>query len=134
MMTFLFRNLNNKFNKVNKINTLFLLQAKHSIFSAKKIFKGKDLAAGTTVEITNENGEVLDQYGTKIKNIKTIIGTYPYFSLDDHPLIPGYSRMIPVTREFLDKWNEIEHSKQLKSVISICKNPEKIEGLQNLSL
>ena len=126
-MKSLFRSIN------KKINFKLVLKAKVNAsfknFSAKKIIKTKGIEVPETLSEI-----IIDEDGTKIKNVKISTGIFPYFPLDDHPLIPGYSRMIPITREFLDKWNEIEQSKQLRSVISICKNPEKIEGLQHLSM
>jgi hypothetical protein len=49
--------------------------------------------------------------------------------LDDHPLIPGYARMIAVTREITEKLKEL-NAEKTKIVISVLRNPEKVEALQ----
>jgi hypothetical protein len=67
--------------------------------------------------------------GTKLDYIKVYHGIYPYIPLDDHPLIPGYARMIAVTREITDKLKEM-NAEKTKMVISVLRNPEKVEALQ----
>ena len=61
--------------------------------------------------------------------IKTFSGTYPYMPLYDHPLIPGYPRIIPANKAMLDKLIELNVEKT-NIVLSVLKNPEKLEGLQ----
>jgi hypothetical protein len=69
---------------------------------------------------------------SKFENIKILQGKYPYMPLDDHPLIPGYARMIAISREISDKLKELK-AESTKLVVSVCKNPEKIEGVQQVS-
>lgn len=73
--------------------------------------------------------EIYEQDGKKFDYIKVYQGIYPYLPLDDHPLIPGYARMIAVTRELTDKLKELNVEKS-KMVISVLKNPDKMEALQ----
>jgi hypothetical protein len=49
--------------------------------------------------------------------------------LDDHPLIPGYARIIGLTMELTEKLKELNVEKT-KLVVSVLKNPEKVEALQ----
>ncbi len=73
--------------------------------------------------------DYVEEGGNKLDYIKVYNGTYPYMPLDDHPLIPGYARMIAVTREIIDKLKEANVEKT-KIVMSVLKNPEKLEALQ----
>jgi len=78
---------------------------------------------GITQEDYKEEG------GDSLDYIKVYHGSYPYMPLDDHPLIPGYARMIAVSREIIDKLKEVNIEKT-KLVMSVLKNPEKVEALQ----
>jgi hypothetical protein len=77
--------------------------------------------------------EVYQENGIKLDYIKNYHGLYPYMPLDDHPLIPGYARMIAVTREITDKLKEMNVEKT-KLVISVLRNPDKMEALQAASM
>ena len=77
--------------------------------------------------------EVYQENGIKLDYIKIYHGLYPYMPLDDHPLIPGYARMIAVTREITDKLKEMNVEKT-KLVISVLRNPDKMESLQAASM
>ena len=70
-----------------------------------------------------------EESGNNLDYIKVYHGSYPYMPLDDHPLIPGYARMIAVSREIIDKLKEANVEKT-KLVMSVLKNPEKVEALQ----
>ena len=74
------------------------------------------------VEITKE-GE------NKLNHIKLLQGRFPYLPLDDHPLIPGYARILNLSKDIYDKLKEIDVEKKLL-VISVMKNPKEIEALQ----
>ena len=71
----------------------------------------------TAEDYKEENGNSLDY-------IKVYNSSYSYMALDDHPLIPGYSRMIAVSREIIDKLKEanVEKTKLVISVLKIHKN------------
>ena len=71
-----------------------------------------------------------EESGNNLDYIKVYHGSYPYMPLDDHPLIPGYARMIAVSREIIDKLKEVNVEKT-KLVMSVLKNPEKVEALQS---
>jgi len=73
--------------------------------------------------------EYIEEGGNKLDYIKVYHGSYPYMPLDDHPLIPGYARMLAVSREIIDLLKEANVEKT-KMVMSVLKNPEKVEALQ----
>jgi hypothetical protein len=76
-------------------------------------------AEGADVETESENPD----------NIKVSFGTYPYLPLNDHPLIPGYGRLLVVTSELTEKLKEL-NAEKTNIIVSVVKNPEKIEALQ----
>jgi len=76
-----------------------------------------------------ENLESYVEDGKTIQNVKVYNGIYPYMPLDDHPLIPGYARIIGLTMELTEKLKELNVEKT-KLVVSVLKNPEKVEALQ----
>ena len=73
--------------------------------------------------------EYKEEGGNTLDYIKVYHGSYPFMPLDDHPLIPGYARMIAVSREIIDKLKEANVEKT-KLVMSVLKNPDKVEALQ----
>lgn len=80
----------------------------------------------------NDIPEAKEDYfenGKKIPHIKVFKGTYPYLPLNDHPLIPGFHRRIPISKQLSAhlKWTK---NQPAKMVISVLKNPESIEGMQ----
>jgi len=77
------------------------------------------------------NPELVDitEQEEKIKHIKIYQGKFPYMPIDDHPLIPGYARMLNVSKELFDKLKEAK-VEQNQLVISVTKNPEQIEAVQ----
>lgn len=97
-------------------------------------FSRKNLKT-SSISVSDSFGEGIkeedykDESGNKLDYIKVYHGSYPYMPLDDHPLIPGYARMIAVTREIIDKLKEANVEKT-KLVMSVLKNPEKVEALQ----
>lgn len=94
-------------------------------------FGSKSLKGGS-LQLKDQEGENLENYeldGEKLDYIKVYKGMYPYMPLDDHPLIPGYARMIAVTREITEKLKEV-NAEKTKLVISVLRNPEKVEALQ----
>jgi hypothetical protein len=98
--------------KFRYINSMFS-------FGRKITKKSNDPLEPETQEIEDENPE----------NIKVSFGTYPYLPLNDHPLIPGYGRLLAVTSEITEKLKEM-NAEKTKIVVSVVKNPEKIEALQ----
>ena len=64
------------------------------------------------------------------ETLKINFGTYPYFPLNDHPLIPGYGRLVTVTSEITNRLKEI-NAEKTKIVISISKTGENTEALQS---
>ena len=75
-----------------------------------------------------ENPEIVD-ITDKYQNIKVFQGKFPYIPIDDHPLIPGYTRMLSLSRDLFERIRET-NPEQNQLVISVCKNPEQIEGVQ----
>jgi hypothetical protein len=88
-----------------------------SIFS----FSRKNTKIKTAVEIAEEESAA----PTNI-----IQATYPYLPLNDHPLIPGYGRLITVTSEVTNKLKEL-NAEKTKIVVSVIKSPENTEALQS---
>ncbi len=81
------------------------------------------------IEESEIGDEYVDEAGNKLESIKVNQGIYPYMPLDDHPLIPGYARMIAISREISEKLKEMDVEKT-KLVISVLRNPDKVEGVQ----
>ncbi len=108
----------NNFNK----NTIKL----HKNFIPKLYFGSKSFKP---VALPEENLESFVEDGKELEYVKIYSGLYPYMPLDDHPLIPGYSRILAVTRELTDKLKEMNVEKT-KLVISVLRNPENVEALQ----
>lgn len=76
-----------------------------------------------------ETDEYIDEQGNKLNYVKVFHGIYPYLPLDDHPLIPGYARIIALTREITEKLKAL-NAEKTKLVIFVLKNPDKVEALQ----
>lgn len=116
------------FSNIFSKNTKSLHKYTYSKFNfARKTVKE------TSVEVPepadNPNTEDYEVGGKKLNYIKVYHGIYPYMPIDDHPIIPGYARMIAVTREITDRLKEL-NAEKTKVVISVLKNPEKVEALQ----
>ena len=62
--------------------------------------------------------------------IKVNFGTYPYIPLNDHPLIPGYGRLVTVTSEITNRLKEI-NAEKTKIVVSVSKTGDNTEALQS---
>ena len=73
--------------------------------------------------------EITDTHDIKYNNIRLFKGKFSYLPIDDHPLIPGYTRMLSITREILEiiKVKNLENN---QIVVSVCKNPELIDSVQ----
>ena len=110
----------------------FLLNTRFVTFSAKKFLNRVHNIDPNPDIINPPKDEEIIKDGVVVKNVKTRLGRFPYFPIDDHPLVPGYSRMIPISREFIDKLKELSNGEILKTVVSVCKNPGSIEGVQQL--
>ena len=73
--------------------------------------------------------DITEDCENKFKNVKVFQGKFPYMPIDDHPLIPGYARMMNISKELFDKLKEA-NVEQNQLVISVTKNPEQIEAIQ----
>src|SRR5690242_3229600 len=120
-----------KFNGIlnNNIKTYFI---KTNFHMYKINYFGRK--SGKTVQLDDLDPDIqtedyIDSTGNKLDYVKVYKGEFPYMPLDDHPLIPGYARMIAVSREITDKLKEI-NAEKTKLIISVLKNPEKVEALQ----
>jgi hypothetical protein len=113
--------LSNTFlKKSNFTNNTRLFNSLHYYnFVRKSPKKPNDEATPDTPETENENPD----------NMKVSFGTFPYLPLNDHPLIPGYGRLLAVTSEITEKLKEL-NAEKTKIIVSVVKNPEKIEALQ----
>jgi len=102
------------------------------LYNPKFSFATKSIKTGN-VQLSEESFENLTEDGKKLENTKVYSGVYPYMPLDDHPLIPGYARMLAITMDLTNKLKELNVEKT-KLVISVLKNPENIEALQQSQL
>jgi hypothetical protein len=122
----MFKNIPNVLNK----NIRFFYKSSFYRFD----FSRKNLKT-SNISINEPFGEGIkpedyqEDSGKKLDYIKVYNGSYPYMPLDDHPLIPGYARMIAVSRDIIDKLKEANVEKT-KLVMSVLKNPDKVEALQ----
>lgn len=73
--------------------------------------------------------EITEDHESKFNNVKVFQGKFPYMPIDDHPLIPGYARMLSISKELFDKLKEAK-VEQNQLVISVAKNPEQLEAIQ----
>jgi len=73
--------------------------------------------------------DITEDHESKFKNVKVFQGKFPYMPIDDHPLIPGYARMLNISKELFEKLREAK-VEQNQLVISVAKNPEQIEAVQ----
>lgn len=90
-----------------------------------KIFGKKlNLDSATNPELVEA-----DEHQNDYKNVKILQGKFPYMPIDDHPLIPGYARMLNISKELFDKLKEAK-VEESNLVISVTKNPEQIEAVQ----
>lgn len=110
------------------------LKYKHLVFPKKKFMPSSFYFARKTMpgrekDFPNAQLEDYVHQGNKVEHVKVFTGEYSYLPLDDHPLIPGYSRAIGISKDILDKLKEL-NVEQNKLVISVLKNPEAIEGVQ----
>jgi hypothetical protein len=108
--------LSNTYLKKGLVNAKRLNYFNYNNFGRKTVKKGNEPG---TPDAENENPD----------DIKVSFGTFPYLPLNDHPLIPGYGRLLAVTSEITEKLKEI-NAEKTKIVVSVVKNPEKIEALQ----
>jgi hypothetical protein len=57
------------------------------------------------------------------------VGIFPYLPINDHPLIPGFIRSVLTSGELIDKMNNLKLNKK-QVVVSVLRNPDKVEALQ----
>ncbi len=93
-------------------NSLYLKTL--NIFS----FSRKNSKVKTSVEFAEE-------YPANVSH-----GIYPYFPLNDHPLIPGYGRLITVSSEITNRLKEL-NAEKTKIVVSVSRSPDSTEALQS---
>ncbi len=93
-------------------NSLYLKTL--NIFS----FSRKNTKIKSSVEIAEEDPSSISH------------GIYPYIPLNDHPLIPGYGRLITVTSEITNKLKEL-NAEKTKIIVSVNRSPENTEALQS---
>lgn len=101
--------------------------SRFNIMTKKPKILGKKLETDS-----GDNPELVDiteDQENKFKNVKVFKGKFPYMPIDDHPLIPGYARMLNISKELFDKLKEVK-VEQNQLVISVAKNPEQIEAIQ----
>ena len=60
--------------------------------------------------------------------ISTLKGRFSFFPIDDHPLLPGYVRMIPISKKLENKLADPTTTQ--KVVVSTLKNPEMQQGMK----
>lgn len=117
---------NLKLSSINKFKPQALFKHPFCFNFSRKIKKTSETENELSEDISTE--DYLDR-GQKLDYIRVYKGKYPFIPLDDHPLIPGYARMIAVPKNVFQRMKEM-NVEETKMVISVCKNPEKIEGVQ----
>jgi len=84
------------------------------------------------LENTNlEEEDYIDEKGNKVPFVKKSFGKFPFLPIGDHPLIPLYNRMVPITKELSDALIS-EKLEEKRFCVSVIKNPEKLVGLSVL--
>jgi hypothetical protein len=116
-------------NVINKNIRFFYKSSFYRFDFSRKNLKTSNISISEPFGEGVKGEEYREESGNKLDYIKVYHGTYPYMPLDDHPLIPGYARMLAVSREIIDKLKEANVEKT-KMVMSVLKNPEKVEALQ----
>ena len=101
----------------------------HRLAFPRHNFSKKFLKTTTDLQVQDSPEGPLQSEETK-SNYKIYEGVYPYFPVDDHPIIPGYGRIIIVSQQILDSLKPKINSKS-KFVVSVLKEPEKIDALQS---
>ena len=114
-------------NVLKTQKTLMYNFSRFNILTKKpKIFGKKlNLDSATNPELV----EITEDHENKFKNIKIFQGKFPYMPIDDHPLIPGYARMLNISKELYEKLKEAKVEEH-QMVISVARNPEQIEAIQ----
>lgn len=125
----------NKFNK----NQLYL---KFNNFNFSKRNKNRGISNTLIEQGLSEYNFTLDP---SIKNLKTSTGNFPYLPINDHPMIPGYSRFLPLSLNLAQKINKLiestndnkdnnEETSNFKTKIVMSVNKESDNNLNNLQL
>ena len=114
----------------NCLNFLKLNKQKNKIFghTKKNMYSIKTLPDNKIPEI-KENSNKLEENEENETNTNSIPGKFPYMPIFDHPLIPGFSRILSVNQTIIEKL-KILNVEKTKIVLSVLKNPEKLEGIQ----
>lgn len=101
--------------------------SRFNIITKKPKIMGKKLTLepGANPELV----DITEDHENKFNNVKVFQGKFPYMPIDDHPLIPGYARMLNISKELFDKLKEAK-VEQNQLVISVAKNPEQLEAIQ----
>ena len=65
--------------------------------------------------------------------LKTHTGLFPYLPLNDHPLVPGYTRFLPMSMKLSDKLAEmIEKDDSQKFVFSVVKENKSADQMSQI--
>ena len=118
----------------NSKNNILLKQEFFQIqrsFFARSLKRAEQSALS---KIFSQKGEdYVDESGEKQSHIKKYSDNFIYLPLVDHPLIPGYTRLINMTKDIVEKLNA-EKIEEKFLCMSVLKNPDQIEGLTLSSL
>lgn len=101
--------------------------SRFNIITKKPKIFGKNLSPDS--EETPELVDITEDHESKFTNVKVFQGKFPYMPIDDHPLIPGYARMLNISKELFEKLKEAK-VEQNQLVISVARNPEQLEAIQ----
>jgi hypothetical protein len=130
----MFKNLLGMFKKTS--TKFFNPLLNNSLYPAQKFYFARStkkdslslnkqyLASQKVVDYTDENGQ-------NVPHIRKFAGTFPYLPLDDHPLIPGYARLISITKEIAEKL-VADNVEEKKLCMSVLKNPDRQQGISLL--
>lgn len=65
--------------------------------------------------------------------LKTHTGLFPYLPLNDHPLVPGYTRFLPMSLKLSDKISElVEKDETQKFVFSVVKENKSVDQISQI--
>ena len=128
----MFKNLCSLVRKSNSNHTLFELNYLYPAQRYSFIRSLKKNRSSNKNDISGlEEEDYIDEKGNKIPFVKKSSGKFPYLPIGDHPLIPLYNRMVPITKELSDALIN-EKLEEKRFCVSVIKNPEKIAGLSLL--
>ncbi len=128
----MFKNLCSLVKKSTTRHTLFEFNYLYSSQRYSFIRSLKKNKSSNKLENTNlEEEDYIDEKGNKVPFVKKSFGKFPFLPIGDHPLIPLYNRMVPITKELSDALIS-EKLEEKRFCVSVIKNPEKLVGLSVL--